>query len=291
VVEFKLEVLSGPGSGTTTQQLFVMAPGFDLSRDAINYMKSLEAIVMQAGEGRAMVQSADIVSAIRKGTCDHGDVFTYKGKDKVKDVDCDVYTFETTCGGPHPSTEVGEVCISGAVPFGVVRKTGEMRDSNGKKTSSSVMTLQDHGSGAQGSAVLLAQLPDIKGGEKKATAAVKTILLEEAYREGLVEAQVEIVAGSGGNRLLLSLSNKSTEALQVTIPTGSTRLEAGSPLNTLEIAVESRKTITLKARGGSTPTEVAQLGKRGAVEGKFTLSIYEGEPLFAGSITMGPLGH
>jgi len=291
VIEFRMGVLSGPGSGSTTQQLFVLELGFDLSKDAINYMKAVETIVMQAGQGEAMLQPAAVVSAIKGGSCDFGSVFTYTGKDTINDLKCDTYAFETRCGGPAPMTVVGEVCLSNAVPFGVVRRTMVTRDPDGKELPPSAQLIQDHGSGTGGSQVLLAKLPEIQGKEQQTPGAdVKTLPVQEAYRTGLVEAHVEIVAGSAGKRLLLSLRNRTSEEIVVVVPAGPTRFEAGSPLDTLQIAAERRETLTMKARGSTAPIEVGQVGKRGAVEGDFTVSIYEGEPLYSGSITMGPLG-
>ena len=291
VIELRLEVLSGPGSGSATQQLFILEPGFDLSKDALNYMKALETMVMQAGQGEAMLQPAAVVSAINEGSCDYGAVFTSKGTDRINNLDCDLYTFETQCGGPAPMTVVGEVCLSDTVPFGVVRRTSVTRDSDGKELPRSVQSIQGHGSGAEGSRVLLAALPEIKGNEKeKPGAEVKPIPVQEAYRTGLVEVRSQVVTGASGRRLLLSLGNRTSEEIVVVVPARPTSFETGSPLGTLEIAAEKRETLTIEARGTTAPIDVGQLGTRGAAEGDFTVSIYDGEPLFSGSMTIGPLG-
>jgi hypothetical protein len=288
VVEFSMKVLSGPGSGATNQQLFVMKPGFDLAKNAVNYMRAVETIVMQAGEHPAMLQPEAVVTAIRDGSCDYGSVFTFKGKEQSNGIACDAYTFEAPCGGPNPSTSVGEICLSDAVPFGIVYQKSSI---TGSDTGPSLQTLKDHGKGAKGTQMLLAALPAPKGGaSKKAAADVPSIPLSEAYGKGMVEAHVKVVDGSNGSRLLVAFKNKTKKAMKVVVPAGFTSLEAGSPLGALEIAADSKKVISLEAGESASPVEVSQKARRGAVEGDFTLSVYEGEPLFAGSITMGSVG-
>jgi hypothetical protein len=58
----------------------------------------------------------------------------------------------------------------------------------------------------------------------------------------------------------------------------------------LEIAIDKSETSTMVAGISTAPFEVGQRGRRGAVEGKVTVLIYEGEPLNTGSVTVGPLG-
>jgi hypothetical protein len=248
-------------------------------------------MVIQAGSGEAMLQPAAVVAAIRDGSCDYGGVFTARGTDRVGGLECDVYAFETRCGGPGAVTVAGEVCLSDAVPFGVVRQTSVTTDSNGTETSRSVQLLQDHGTGAVATPALLAALPATRGTLQVAsTAGARSIPMQDAYRSGHLRVHVEVAAGSSGRQLVLTLANTTGEALAVKVPSGPTGFAVGSPLGTLEVAFERDATVTVGPGGSSAPLEAGQPGERGAVDGEFTISTYEGEPLLMGAVTVGPLG-
>ena len=66
-------------------------------------------------------------------------------------------------------------------------------------------------------------------------------------------------------------------------------LEAGIPLNTLSINIDPENRIKLGPNQSAPPLGVGQTGKRGAIEGRFELTVYKGEALYRGTVKIGNL--
>ena len=90
-----------------------------------------------------------------------------------------------------------------------------------------------------------------------------------------------------GARLFIGVVNKGETPLRLTVPAESMTFDAGMPLETLKFSVKKARTLDIKPGEKSREFEADQEGSRRALEGKFTLVVFEGEPLFAGSVTAG----
>ena len=293
-IETVTEVKAGPGEGTESRQLNILEPGFDLSRGFIGYMGSLEASLALSGD-QAFPMQPDVIEIIRKNVQDVSKAFTYKGEEKIGGRTCDHYIYKIEMGDPNPSVTEFDVWLSEEVPFGIVRQISVSKDASGTVQSTSVENLIDSGSGGEVNSLLLSGTPNPKGGDAETTAggaaemAPDTLALSKAYQDGKIGLGVEVVEGSGGARLRITIQNKTRAPLAIVVPKGTTQLEADMPVNTLTIVADAEKKLVAPARGRSETVDVGQAGSRGAKEGKFKLSVYDGSPLFQGTVTMGPM--
>jgi hypothetical protein len=209
---------------------------------------------------------------------------------------CDRYAYEVVAGGAHPTVTKGVIWFHDSVPFGVVKQTGTTKDEDGSVLSSYEKNYVDAGTGAKGTAKLLAQMssgssrpPTSSQPESERPDAPASYTLADAYNKGLIKLTVEAHAADGGRSLQFSMVSKSKEAIQVAVPDGEIELTAGAPIGTLRIAAHKGQTFDLAPGASSPEISCKQLGKRGAVEGTFSLVVYDGEPLYSGSVTMGAL--
>ena len=157
VIEFELNVKAGPGAGTTSNQLFVVEEGFDVTKDALSYMKALQAMVVLAGD-YVSASPPPVIDAIREGGADFTNAFTFEESETIGGIECDRYAYRVATGGPHVTVTQGSMCLSDQVPFGVVKQTGTVKNEDGAPVSTYEQTYVDSGSGAQGTPRLLAEI-------------------------------------------------------------------------------------------------------------------------------------
>ena len=113
--------------------------------------------------------------------------------------------------------------------------------------------------------------------------------LLEAYQSEKIRLVFEVLEGSGGRRLDLVVVNKLEEPFELVVPAGPLSIPADSPLGVLNLSIGEELRFSLAPGGSSPPFAAGQPGERGATEGKFQLTVYEGQPLYQGSVTVGPL--
>jgi len=269
-----------------SRQLFIMGPGFDLTTNYLSRMMFLEASVSQIGDGVASLMQEDVIDIMRQSAADFTNSVTFGGRHQLQGIECDLYSYSFTSGGPHATAQEGEICLLETVPFGIVFQKGRVTDAEGLPVSSFEEKLVESGKGRPASEVLLAMTPE-PGPET--SGAVPALPLMEAYETGKVRLAVEVVDGSGGRLLDLVIVNATEESLDLVVPGGSLDFAADSPLGALKVSVEEELRLSLEPGGSSPSFSVAQSGDRGATAGKFNLVVYEGQPLYQGSVTVGPL--
>jgi len=143
------------------------------------------------------------------------------------------------------------------------------------------MLLIDNGTGAA---------PEQVAGAKKPapTAAAGPVLLPDAFRKGQVELSVTVAPTStDGRDLRVSFRNKGDALLRLSIPAGPTTLDVGTPLDKLRLQAAAAKTLEIAPGATSAAVDMTQTGTRRAVQGTFAVTVYEGQPLFSGNVTMG----
>ncbi len=171
------------------------------------------------------------------------------------------------------------------------RRPEKAMDASGELTSTFEQKLLDSGTGKSGATALAAMTPKPKQAApgKAAPKALVSLLFPKAYQSGKIRLSVEVEKGSGGRRLILRARNQTKDPFEMVVPKGPLTIAAGSPVEVLRLVIDKEQRFPLTPNGTSPPFSAGQSGTRGAIEGKFELTVYEGEPLFSGSVKIGSL--
>jgi hypothetical protein len=282
VIELSVKVLAGPGKDSKSKTGYILPREFNFERDGLNYGRFAEKMTMEYG-GNVMAVDAKTLEAIREGTKNFKGTLTFEASEKVDGHACDRYSYSLKIGGPNPTQEAGRLWMDPSVPFGMVRQTARISDPSGKLVTEFEMRLTDKGLNQALAAVAATPAPVKKAPEPA------QVSLAEGFKAGRVGMDIEAVAGSSGRKLHLVLVNKTDTNLTVTVPAGEMQFEVDSPVNTLKIANAKAAQLPIAAREKTAPLVVEQRGARGIAEGHCSLSVYEGTPLFSGSVTIGNL--
>jgi hypothetical protein len=285
-IEVETETMAGPGEGMITRQLFIMGPEFDLARDFLNRMEFLQATVSQVGDGEPSLMQENVIEIMRQSAGDFTNSVTFKGQKEVQGFACDLYAYSFTLGGPHATVQEGEICLGETVPFGIVYQKGRVNGTDGAPVSSFEQKLLDSGAGKSGTEALLALTPETGPEPPEAS---PSLAFMDAYESGKIRLVVEVVEGTGGERLDLTAVNTTNDSIDLVVPGGPLAIPADSPLGVLNIVVREEQQFSLSPGGSGPALSVGQTGDRGATAGKFNLVVYEGQPLYQGSVTVGPL--
>jgi hypothetical protein len=267
----KTKYAESPAS--TTQ--YTIEEGFDFDHDGMSFGRYAAAILTVAEGSEVQALDKNVLTNIRAFAVDYGSIVKFKGSETLNGKQADHYTYiaRTT-----DRTETGDLWMSDVVPFGLVKQSTSSKDAAGAVTQS---TMELTASGASGSKaeVIAAAMP----GEPP---PLRRFSLDDAYDEEAVRLKVEVIGGSGGSRLRLTLVNKLEAPVEVTVPKGATTFHGAAPVSTLSIVSPAEKTLTIEP-GDEASLEVRQAPLT-VSEGTFELSMYEGEPLFSGSVTLLP---
>jgi hypothetical protein len=262
-IEIKMESAKYP----TAISRYTMKTGFNLERDLIDY-----GVSIVGGDGGVADSDfdADTVKLIADNMPEYGRAVVFKGSEVVDGKNTDHYSYSIK--RPRDSTESGDLWLSDAVPFGVVRNTFTLTEP--KKTTKFQRTLIASGAGP---------VP-------VSTAARKTTFtLKEAYDGALIRIDGEVDdAVKNGAKVHLHITPKEDTRLPmtVTIPKGKTSLHVDGPIDDFIIDMPSAQSLTLTSDSGA-EADVRQTGERRMMTGTFQITMYEGEPLWTGNVTVG----
>ena len=278
-VELRADFTAGQFEGTWSTTRYVLARSFRLEDDAISYARHCESLSMLSDKmTEPMDLPAESLPNIVETGIDYAASVRFAGTANVAGRDCDHYTYHYVTKGQNPTTFDGELWMNPAIPYGIVRESASIQSKLGP-TSSYSMTLAAVGQDAVAPARETAKHRRSEG----------AMSLLDAYNKGLVGLEVRVDPDSHhGERLFIVAVNKSEAPLHLTVPGESMSFEAGAPLDSLDVHVEKALKLDIGVGEKSREILVDQEGNRRVTDGKFTLVIYEGEPLFAGSVTSGP---
>ncbi len=284
VIGVRCKIIEGPGKDSRVKNSHTLSRSFNLNRDGLSYVKFTEKMSMNYNGADMPVDEATL-AIIRESSKDFRGAVTFEAAEKIGGRTCDRYAYSLKTGGPGPTLETGKLWLDPTVPFAIVRQVAKATKEDGTPISEFDMQLQETG---LNQLIAETSAPPPPKAPVKITAP-STLSLSSSFKAGLVGMEVEAVPGSAGRDLQLTLVNRTDAELTVTVPAGNSDFEAGSPVTTLRVTFPKAASVVLPANDKAAPLPVAQRGKRGIVEGKCALSVYEGTPLFSGSVTMDSL--
>lgn len=281
VVEIASEFLEGPGAGGRSTSVFTLAPGFDWEKRFLSFGKALAGATFIM-EGRPpLAQPQRMVQAMRDSMADYAGGFGTAGTATRGGVECDLYTFSAALGGPSPGTMSGEMCLSAAVPFGVVHQRATMRNESSGESSFETH-LVDSGRGA----------PRAAPGQAAARppgAAAERMNIASAYQRGAIALDFRVPANTGGRVLEVALTNLGAEPLVIDVGTSTYAFEVGPPVGTLFFQPVYERQVELAPGETSSELHAGQSGDRGVREGTFRLVMVQGVPTLSGKVTVGKI--
>jgi hypothetical protein len=279
VVEIVTEFLAGPGAGGSSTSIFTLTPEFDWKRRFLSFGKELTAATFVM-EGRPpMPQPEQMVAAMRESMADFAGGFDATGTATRGGVECDVYTFHAVLGGPNSGTMDGEVCLSAAVPFGVVHETATSRNEKSGESSFETLLVGSGSGPARAAPVLAAARPP------EPTAKRMNIAL--AYQRGAIALDFRVRANTGGRVFEVALTNLGVEPLVIGVGTSTYAFEVGPPIGTLFFQPVYEQDVELAPGETSGEFHAAQNESRGVREGSFRLVMKRGVPTLTGDVKVG----
>lgn len=278
-VEVRVEYMS-EGRLTSAYTRYVLKPGYTLENDALGFGKALVSMSSGAPGTKPYVLPPAALDGARKTMPDYAAFAQFVGTENIGGKVSDRYKYTQRHPGNPAQIETGEIWLNETVPFGLVQQKAMTREESGKLVSQFDMLLVDNGvstAANQGSAATnLAK-----------AATTGPVLLADAFNKGQVELAVTIASdASKGRNLRITFKNKGDRPLRLTIPAGPTTLEVGTPLDKLRLEAAAAKSLEIAPGATSPAVEMTQTGARRAVQGSFVLAVYEGTPLYSGSVTV-----
>jgi hypothetical protein len=216
---------------------YTMKSGFDVDRDLLDYGPSIVGGAGGDADNQTVLDAAT-VKIIAENMAAYGPAVVFKGNEVVDGKKTDRYSYSIK--RPGNSTETGDLWLSDAVPFGVVRNTFTIAE--GAKTTKFERKLIASGAGP--APVSTAAKPPAK----------TAFTLKEAYDAGLIRIDAEVDgAVKDGERVHLHITAKeeAPSPLTVTIPKGKTSLHVDMPIDDFIIDAPSAKSLTLTSDKGA----------------------------------------
>jgi hypothetical protein len=271
---------AGEGSGASNSE-YTLAKGFPLDRELVDFNPAVTKAMWSMND-EPLAPMAPRVLAMMKTAAPLGASVTFKGTETVLGKSCDRYGFTMKTPGDKDvaSVETGDVWVSDAVPFGLVKQTIVSKYSATGKTKYELeKTLIGSG------------FKDSPGVVAAAAAAAKPVTpskmtVKEAFDKEAISINATVDPAKNGERVHLVITNTSEQPLTLVVPKGKTTLHVGIPLD--DFNFESSKSQTFELPAGETASvDVTQTGKYRALKGTFEITVFEGTPLFSGSATVG----
>ena len=298
-LEARVEVML-QGKLTPSYTEYMLQPGYSLENDALGFGRAAVAVTTRQEKTYPRPMDAEMLAAMKKSMPDYAASARLVGTENIGGKLCDRYTYTNRYPGNPPQIETGELCLDASVPFGLVRQKAVTKEESGKIVSRFDVLLVDSGVGpARTAASGGAQKPPVaaapagpsaqtppRAAPAAPAAAAGPIALADAYKKGFVKLAITVDDASNGRNVRIVFKNKRDTPLTLTIPAGAITLDVDSPLNKLQLESPAAKKIDIAAGAASSPVDMLQGGQRRVVKGAFEVSVYEGTPIFSGSVTV-----
>ena len=149
-LELSYEIVSGQFKGTKSVTACLVPASFPLENDAIDFQGHARRCVANAGGGAPTEYPEDTMKAIADGSTNYAKIVTFKGTETVNGKPADRYGYEYKSSYMNiPATTTGDLWLSDAVPFGLVKEVTTMRDEKGKTLTRIETVLVETGADAR----------------------------------------------------------------------------------------------------------------------------------------------
>lgn len=149
-------------------QRYLVAPGFHIERDLIDYPKSLVSFSSSFDGKSFETMPAAAAKSMKEMSPAFGQIAVFANTETVNGMACDHYTYTIKHAAAN-QTETGDLWLSDTVPFGVVKRTATSKDQSGKVAWTLEMIMTDSGKTPKASATV-GDAPEKKAAPKKGTA-------------------------------------------------------------------------------------------------------------------------
>jgi hypothetical protein len=151
VIEMRYRVLSGQFKDSQSMTACLVPAAFPLADDAIDFqIHSRRCVAGTDASAPPMEYPPDTMKAIAQGMNDYKALVTFKGTETVDGRQADRYGYTYKGNFKNvPATTTGDLWLSDAVPFGLVKEVMVMRDAAGKQLTRIETVLAEKGTGAQ----------------------------------------------------------------------------------------------------------------------------------------------
>jgi hypothetical protein len=150
VIELRYAIVSGQFKGTSSVTGCLVPSDFALENDAIDFQAHARRCVASAGGSAPSEYPRATMKAIASGMTDYAAIVTFKGTETVDGKRCDRYGYQYKGNYMNiPATTTGDLWLSDAVPFGLVKDVMTLRDGSGKTLSRIETVLVETGEGAR----------------------------------------------------------------------------------------------------------------------------------------------
>lgn len=272
-----VQTTAGAAAGSESKMLYTMRENFDFAKDGMSYGKFIEKMTMIYGDTEMPVDDATL-EVIRDNEKDYRGRVTPAGTEQVAGLPCARYTYSITSAS---GVDSGTLWLNDTVPFAIVRETGKSVGTDGTVSSEFDMVLKDRGQ------VVIATAEPEATVKTAPEPEPLTVGLVDGFQKGVIGLDVEAL--SGGRQLRINFRNEHDAQLTIDVPATPVNLNVDFPVRTLSIRFAKATRVVLEGGASSDAIVVTQLGTQGIAEGKCYLTVYEGQPLFQGSVTMDAL--
>ena len=268
VFETRYEMKKGQFAGTKGLTRSVMRPDFPMETEGLSFARWVEKQAYSTPDGEMTESDPEMTQAAAAGMTDFGAIVVFKGTETVDGKVCDRYAYSYGSGGAKVD---GEYWLSEKVPFAAVKEVVNGTDATGARYRSEIRLVE---SGVR---------PELaKAGKASPGPASAAPTLGELYAAGKLSILVEVVPKS--SKAKLTVTNSGETALELVVPKGTTTLPCGDPVGDLVLVADAERRLSIPAGVAAAPFELSQKGSRRPTKGTFTITVYDGQPLFAGSV-------
>lgn len=150
VIEMRYAIVSGPFKGSNSITGCLVPADFPLESDAIDFQAHARRCVASSGGSAPAEYPRATMKAIAEGMTNYAAIVTFKGTETVDGKRCDRYGYEYKGSYINaPATTTGDLWLSDAVPFGLVKDVMTIRDGSGKTLTRIETVLVETGEGAR----------------------------------------------------------------------------------------------------------------------------------------------